>query len=100
VGRSRSQESLIRTRGRPQAGRILIALTGLGDVGLVILVERLEKRVIGILQLVNVLAALRVTGDGRISVDLDEIGGTEGTVATFGMPHFSGLVPCVPALAR
>ena len=48
---------------------------------------------IGILQLVNGLAALRVTGDGRIAVDLDEIGGNEGIVAHFGMPIFSGLLP-------
>ncbi len=58
--------------------RTLIAPLCLREIGLVILVEPLEKWVIGILQLVNGLTALRVAYDGRIPMNTRRI-----TLATF-----------------
>jgi len=85
---------------RSDAGRILIAPLRLRDIGRVIPVELLEKRVIGILQLVNGFTALRMAGDSCISIDLDDAGGNERIVAQFEMPEPGVLLPCIPASVR
>src|SRR5207247_9945183 len=89
--RSCSQELLVRMLRRSDAHRIFItlcgALCGVRDIGLVILVEPLEKWVVGILQLVHGLTARGVADHPGIPIELYVIRGADGVQAQFESPE-------------
>src|SRR6266516_4006864 len=96
--RSRSQKLLVRMFGRLDPARVLTAsvsrlLLCLREIGQVILVESLEKRVGGILQLVDGITALRMSYDHGIASARDGSCGNKRIVAYFKTSELGALLP-------
>src|SRR6184192_3654867 len=79
---------------------LLRSLLRVREIGGVVLVEFLEQRVIGVLELVNGIAALRVSDDRRIAIESNGGVGNKGIVANFEFPELVALLPRIRAPIR